>query len=169
LLKVPTSLIANEQLLSASFFYSDFLVSLPKSPSSYDYYVHFEGLDKRNDNWVTSDKIEATTLLLLPEEDNGQESETVHPNQNVHFGMDKLQIQMHEEITKFKTVPRISIGSFVADAWYYSPYPPQYHHLDILYLCEFCLNFYAKEEELLRHDRGCPLTHPPGDEIYRDE
>jgi hypothetical protein len=50
---------------------------------------------------------------------------------------------------------------------YYSPYPQGYHNIDVLYCCEFCLSFYVKEEELKIHMDKCPLTHPPGDEIYR--
>lgn len=60
------------------------------------------------------------------------------------------------------------IGEHQCDAWYYSSYPPTYHNIDTLYLCEFCLSFYAVKTELLRHSLRCPLWHPPGDEVYRD-
>lgn len=71
-------------------------------------------------------------------------------------------------MTKFKTVTRILIGTYQSEAWYYSSYPIYYHNIDCLYICEFCLSFYAMKEELIRHSEKCPLFHPPGDEIYRD-
>lgn len=62
------------------------------------------------------------------------------------------------------------IGKFSCEAWYYSPYPKGYHHIDVLHVCEFCLNFYVSPTELSRHKaNACRLRHPPGDEIYRDE
>jgi histone acetyltransferase HTATIP len=50
---------------------------------------------------------------------------------------------------------------------YYSPYPEGYHNIECLFLCEFCLSFYITKNELNRHVEKCPLTHPPGGEIYR--
>jgi histone acetyltransferase MYST1 len=32
----------------------------------------------------------------------------------------------HEEITKVKNIPRIELGRYEIDAWYYSPYPEEY-------------------------------------------
>jgi histone acetyltransferase MYST1 len=79
----------------------------------------------------------------------------------------------HEEMTKVKNVPRIELGKYEVDAWYYSPYPDEYSgealKEDKLYLCEFCLKYMKKAKTLERHKRKCDLRHPPGDEIYRDE
>jgi hypothetical protein len=55
---------------------------------------------------------------------------------------------MHEEATKFKTIDFIEIGKYKTETWYYSPYPPGYHNLECLYLCEFCLSFYITRSEL---------------------
>ena len=60
------------------------------------------------------------------------------------------------------------MGQYTCNTWYYSPYPKEYHHIDTLYICEFCLNFYVDTDGLIRHSRKCRLRHPPGDEIYRD-
>ena len=43
-----------------------------------------------------------------------------------------------------------------------------YHNIDTLYFCEFCLSFYVTKNELNRHSEKCPLTTPPGDEIFRE-
>ena len=86
-----------------------------------------------------------------------------------HEGMDHASLLAHQEATKFKTIHRIQLGKHKSETWYYSPYPIYYHNIDCLYLCEFCLSFFALEKELKRHSENCPLYHPPGDEIYRDE
>lgn len=83
--------------------------------------------------------------------------------------MDHASLLAHQEATKFKTIHRIQLGKYKSDTWYYSPYPIYYHNIDCLYLCEFCLSFFSLEKELKRHSESCPLYHPPGDEIYRDE
>ena len=80
----------------------------------------------------------------------------------------------HEEITKVKNVPRIELGKWEIDAWYYSPYPDEFsgenlRDRDKLYLCEYCLRYMKQARTLERHKRKCDLRHPPGDEIYRHE
>jgi hypothetical protein len=44
------------------------------------------------------------------------------------------------------------------------PPPPQK-----LYFCEYSLHFFKRRSQLLRHLQKCPLRHPPGDEIYRND
>jgi len=77
----------------------------------------------------------------------------------------------HEEITKVKNIPRIELGRFEIDTWYYSPYPDGYGgdnlREDKLFMCEFCLKYIKRSKTLERHKRKCDLRHPPGDEIYR--
>ena len=77
----------------------------------------------------------------------------------------------HEEITKVKNIPRIELGRYEIDTWYYSPYPDGYGgenlREDKLFMCEFCLKYIKRSKTLERHKRKCDLRHPPGDEIYR--
>jgi len=86
-----------------------------------------------------------------------------------HEGMDATSLRLHEEATKIKTIGNIQIGKFRCETWYYSPYPSGFQGLECLYVCEFCLSFYATAKELERHSIRCVLTHPPGDEIYRHD
>jgi histone acetyltransferase MYST1 len=76
-----------------------------------------------------------------------------------------------EEITKVKNVPRIELGRWEIDTWYYAPYPDEFSgenlREDKLYICEFCLRYMKKAKTLERHKRKCDLRHPPGDELYR--
>ncbi|KAI8459888.1 histone acetyltransferase htatip, partial [Phakopsora pachyrhizi] len=75
--------------------------------------------------------------------------------------------QSHHEISRVKNLDRIQIGKHEVEAWYFSPYPIEFAHTPILYICEFCLLFYGSEFQLYRHRQKCTLLHPPGNEIYR--
>lgn len=77
--------------------------------------------------------------------------------------------QSHSEVSRVKNLDRIQIGKHLVEAWYFSPYPVEYAHTPILYVCEFCLGFWASEKQLERHRTKCTLKHPPGNEIYRHE
>jgi histone acetyltransferase HTATIP len=77
--------------------------------------------------------------------------------------------QSVHEIARVKNLDRIQMGQHEVEAWYFSPYPVEYAHIPILYLCEFCLSFFGSPKMLQRHRRKCTLLHPPGNEIYRHE
>ena len=77
--------------------------------------------------------------------------------------------QSISEVARVKNLNRLQIGKYEVDAWYFSPYPKEYAHLPVLYLCEFCLSFFPSPMMLTRHRRRCTLFHPPGNEIYRHE
>lgn len=75
--------------------------------------------------------------------------------------------QSHSEISRVKNLNKIQMGKHEVEAWYFSPYPAEYAHLPILYLCESCLLYYPSHTQLKRHRTKCTLLHPPGNEIYR--
>ena len=77
--------------------------------------------------------------------------------------------QSISEIARVKNLNRLQIGKHEVDAWYFSPYPKEYAHLPVLYICEFCLAFFPSPMMLSRHRARCTLLHPPGNEIYRHE
>ncbi|KAI0958580.1 hypothetical protein AcV7_004367 [Taiwanofungus camphoratus] len=77
--------------------------------------------------------------------------------------------QSISEIARVKNLNRLQIGRHEVDAWYFSPYPQEYAHLPVLYICEFCLSYFASPFMLSRHRKRCNLLHPPGNEIYRHE
>jgi hypothetical protein len=140
----------------------DYDATKTKEENSYNYYIHFEDHDKRNDDWIPFSRIRKTDKKI--EETNTEENiANLHPNDNPHFGMNNAKLLAHQEITKYKTIFKLQLGKNTTDAWYFSPYPIYYHNLDCLYFCEFCLSFYALESELKRHSLSCPLFHPPGD------
>ena len=44
-----------------------------------------------------------------------------------HGGMSEEAIKEHEEVTKVKNVNFIQLGRHKIEAWYFSPYPAEYH------------------------------------------
>ena len=147
----------------------DYSASLIKDASCYEYYVHYEPLNRRNDQWVPFEYLRELAEEIKEEQSKRKNNkEKLNDKYTEHEGMDHQSLQMHLELTKFKTVQEVQIGPYRCEAWYYSSYPPFYHNIDCLYHCEFCLSFYANKSELLHHCNDCPLYHPPGDEIYRD-
>lgn len=140
---------------------------------SYEYYIHYENYDRRNDHWIKREeivvpKISDEEIKKLKNKPLSND-EKMFPN-NENEGLDKAQIIAHEEATKVRTIDEIVMGNYRCCTWYFSPFPEEYHNVKILYFCEFCLNFYVKKEELERHVKSnCFLRHPPGNEIYRDE
>ncbi len=58
----------------------------------------------------------------------------------------------------------------VQDTWYYSPLPKELlrggNMIDVLYVCEFTLQFFTRKEELKRFQKkylpNNPRRHPPG-------
>lgn len=72
------------------------------------------------------------------------------------------------EVARVKNLNRIQIGRNEVEAWYFSPYPVEYAHLDVIFLCEFCLSYFPSQFMLGRHLKSCTLRHPPGNEVYRD-
>ncbi|KAH9949605.1 histone acetyltransferase [Amylocystis lapponica] len=77
--------------------------------------------------------------------------------------------QSISEIARVKNLNRLQIGRHEVESWYFSPYPQEYAHLPVLYICEFCLSYFASPFMLSRHRKRCNLLHPPGNEIYRHE
>lgn len=73
------------------------------------------------------------------------------------------------EVARVKNLNRIQMGKAEVEAWYFSPYPVEYAHLDVLYLCEFCLSYFPSQFMLGRHLKRCTLRHPPGNEVYRSK
>ncbi|KAG2150916.1 histone acetyltransferase, MYST superfamily [Suillus clintonianus] len=77
--------------------------------------------------------------------------------------------QSISEIARVKNLNRLQIGKHEVEAWYFSPYPKEYAHLPVLYICEFCLAYFPSPMMLSRHRQRCTLFHPPGNEIYRHQ
>lgn len=77
--------------------------------------------------------------------------------------------QNASEVAMVRNLNKIQFGRNLIEPWYFSPYPMEFTECDIMYVCEFCLSYYASEKQFIRHREKCTMLHPPGNEIYRDE
>ena len=83
--------------------------TLPKNPKSaeanFEYYVHYDGYDRRNDEWVTYKRInkEIGSVQTSKKTDHGTPDESGKTiNHDPHEGIDDKQMQLHEQCTKYK-------------------------------------------------------------------
>ena len=141
--------------------------------SSYEYYIHYMGYDRRNDHWIKRKDVSETKVSdeeIKKFKTNQIPTDDIVFHNDENEGMDEAGVKAHEEATKVRTIDEIVMGNYRCCTWYFSPFPEEYHNEKTLYFCEFCLNFYVKKDELERHLKtNCPLRHPPGNEIYRDD
>jgi histone acetyltransferase HTATIP len=77
--------------------------------------------------------------------------------------------QNQAEISRIRNISKVQFGKFDLNPWYFSPYPEDFAHEDVMYICEFCLNYFGDIKSFTRHRTKCTLLHPPGNEIYRDD
>ncbi|KAG9316213.1 histone acetyltransferase, MYST superfamily, partial [Chiua virens] len=125
--------------------------------------------------WTSTPKVKPKVTPLISASMTPHPS---HPNTPPQFSkeqeIEKLRTsgsmtQSISEIARVKNLNRLQIGKHEVDAWYFSPYPKEYAHLPVLYICEFCLSYFPSQMMLTRHRHRCTLLHPPGNEIYRHE
>ncbi|TBU12191.1 histone acetyltransferase [Hamiltosporidium tvaerminnensis] len=83
--------------------------------------------------------------------------------------LDKNQSLATDESNKVKNVRKIRIGNYTVDAWYFSPYPEKIATSEIIYICQYCLFYFATQKQYEIHTKKCDLKHPPGNEIYRNQ
>ncbi|MCJ1239622.1 Histone acetyltransferase [Varicellaria rhodocarpa] len=77
--------------------------------------------------------------------------------------------QNQTEISRVRNLSRVQMGQFELEPWYFSPYPLPFTEEDMIYVCEYCLSYFASPRSFTRHRLKCTLLHPPGNEIYRDD
>mmetsp|Transcript_63301 Transcript_63301/g.169244 ORF Transcript_63301/g.169244 Transcript_63301/m.169244 type:complete len:462 (+) Transcript_63301:202-1587(+) len=141
------------------------------------YYVHWCDFNRRCDSWIDYTAVDPNSTkekIREVRESKKRFDDFTHENHDDHEGLDEASLKEHEQVTKVKNVNRIQMGRHIVETWYFSPLPKEIWKqgddvIDILYFCEFTLNFYKSRAQLERHHgKGC-LRHPPGDEIYRRE
>ena len=76
------------------------------------------------------------------EDESNEEKKRLFDNDE-HQGMDEKTMEAHIKATKVKNISRIILGDNMTPAWYYSPYPEPYHNVETLYICEYCLSYFA--------------------------
>lgn len=74
--------------------------------SNLEFYVHYEGINRRWDEWVNFERIKKWDESLSKKE---MTLESIVENDE-HEGLDERSLAKHEELTKFKTIENIEIG-----------------------------------------------------------
>ena len=127
---------------------------------------------------LSSSRSDAVVTTFIPGEDDIKDKVVTVAARELdeHEGLDEQSLREHEEVTKVKNVSEVQLGKYRMNAWYFSPIPKELfqsgNSVEVLYVCEFTLNFFARKEELLRFQaKTLPRNqrHPPGNEIYRNE
>ncbi|XP_042213219.1 histone acetyltransferase KAT8-like isoform X1 [Homarus americanus] len=154
-----------------------------------EYYVHYDGLNRRLDEWVTKERIDLSELYqrgdktltgndLLNDQTAGRKitrnqkrkHDEINHVQKTYADMDPTTAALekeHEAITKVKYIDRVQIGRFEIDTWYFSPYPEEYGKVPKLYICQYCLKYMRLEKTYRYHLSECTWRQPPGRDIYR--
>lgn len=148
-----------------------------------EYYVHYEGLDRRLDEWIPGDKLEQEIIESASSAKSNHKDESMvtrnkkrkydeinHVQQPIS-DMDPATAALekeHEAITKVKYIDCIQLGRHEVDCWYFSPFPEEYGREPKLYICSFCLRYMKSRKTYSHHRKSCNQRQPPGYEIYRD-
>ncbi|UXI21816.1 ras-related GTP-binding protein A [Sarcoptes scabiei] len=159
--------------------------------SDYEFYVHYDGFNRRMDEWVAFSAIDFNQKCVInsnESKDSFADVSVSDPNvkkltrnqkrkhdeinhvQKTYAEMDPTTAALekeHEEITKIKYIDRIQFGRYEIDTWYFSPFPEEYGKQSKLWICEFCLKYMRFEESFRLHQIKCPIRQPFGREIYR--
>ncbi|XP_065161242.1 histone acetyltransferase KAT8 [Atheta coriaria] len=160
----------------------------------YEYYVHYEGLNRRLDEWVPRSRVMSSQFNMdakmsekmwkeipvasdvLTDTDRKitrnqkRRHDEINHVQKTYAEMDPTTAALekeHEQITKVKYIDRIQIGRFEIDTWYFSPYPEEYGSQNKLWICEYCLKYMRLEKSYRYHMGECTWRQPVGKEIYR--
>ncbi|XP_074647511.1 histone acetyltransferase KAT8-like [Tubulanus polymorphus] len=163
-----------------------------KNDGHHEYYVHYEGFNRRLDEWVTGERFDLGQRIadrtrhkepathLLTDLSDGTDRKITRNQKRKHDEINHVQKtyeemdpttaaleKEHEAITKVKYIDKIQIGKYEIDAWYFSPYPEEYGKQSKLWICEYCLKYMRLEKSFRYHQSQCTWRHPPGKEIYR--
>lgn len=148
-----------------------------------EYYVHYENLDRRLDEWIDAEKLEQEIEASQTDSTHATHNDEVMVTRNKKRKYDEINHvsqpisdmdpataaleKEHEAITKVKYIDRIQLGPYEVDCWYFSPYPEDYGKAPKLYICSFCLRYMKMKKAYLHHRQTCQVRQPPGHEIYR--
>nr|ACO15537.1 Probable histone acetyltransferase MYST1 [Caligus clemensi] len=152
-----------------------------ESMGANEYYVHYEGFNRRLDEWVPRSRIRSSNDAEINQE-NLEDSERkitrnqkhkhdeINHVQKTYAEMDPTTAALekeHEALTKVKYIDRIQFGKYEIDTWYFSPYPEEYGKQPKLWICQYCLKYMKFEKTYRYHSSQCTSRQPPGKEIYR--
>ena len=113
--------------------------------------VHYDGLNRRLDEWVPLDRFDLGSVSEDGKMTRHTKRKVDHEEHEEEGELDLATLKEHEEATKVKNITRIVLGQWMMETWYFSPFPKEYQRADVLYFCEFDLQFFARREQLQRY------------------
>ena len=114
----------------------------------WEYYVHYEGLNRRLDEWVPLDRFDLGSVTEEGKLTRTSKRKFDHEEHEEEGELDLATLKEHEEATKVKNINRIVFGQFQMETWYFSPFPKEHSRADVLYFCEFDLSFFSRKEQV---------------------
>ncbi|GFY67816.1 hypothetical protein TNIN_90131 [Trichonephila inaurata madagascariensis] len=152
----------------------------------YEYYVHYDGCNRRLDEWVESDRFDYSYSSKDSIKNNHNAAHRDQPDrkitrnqkrkhdeinhvQKTYAEMDPTTAALekeHEAITKVKYIDRIQFGKFEIDAWYFSPYPDEYGKQQKLWICEYCLKYMRLEKTYRYHQTRTEWNEVESDAFF---
>ncbi|PGH26852.1 histone acetyltransferase esa1 [Polytolypa hystricis UAMH7299] len=130
--------------------------------------VSLAGTPKADEDVEMVDAVQAEAKAIKQEEDKFAE-EVAREEEIEKLRTSGSMTQNPTEIHRVRNLNRIQMGKFEIEPWYFSPYPASFSDADMVFIDEFCLSYFEDERAFERHRAKCTLTHPPGNEIYRDD
>eukprot|EP00111_Clytia_hemisphaerica_P017818 TCONS_00052684-protein len=166
---------------------SEIIHSRKQPDGSIDYYVHYQGSNRRLDEWVPQDRVDRTRVIpeseskpIIDHPDGESDRKITRNQKRKHDEINHVQKSYeemdpttaalekeHEAITRVKYIDTIEMGRYEIDTWYYSPYPDEYSKVKKLFICEYCCKYMKLELTYRNHVEKCNIRQPPGREIYR--
>lgn len=114
-----------------------------------EFYVHYENFDRRLDEWISAEHIGSPLSVpepLLIVESPKKQHELVDDSKiTTRSRVSQTEYEpTQEEIyaaleedrkqkTKVRNINSVVIGGYKIGVWYFSPFPEDYHDIDILY------------------------------------
>lgn len=130
-------------------------VGTPKATESEDFDMADAAAESKS---VKEDQVQTATGEVIT---RGEEIERLRTGGSM--------TQNPTEIHRVRNLTRLQMGKYDVEPWYFSPYPDSFSDVDLVYIDEFCLSYFDNKRAFERHRAKCTLTHPPGNEIYRDD
>ncbi|ETN72428.1 MOZ/SAS family protein [Necator americanus] len=140
---------------------------------SLEYFVHFDGQDRRLDQWISGDQfIEMAPKHSAGELGGGDTRLTRKRRKNDEELIsldDPGRVDQHRKAPPEKNIEWVVFGSYEIQCWYYSPYRLKKKAVEKLYVCENCL-LYTDDVRMYKCHLAvdCKRTNPPGELIYEE-
>ena len=131
------------------------IVGTPKATDSEDVEMADAGTESQS---IKEDEVQTASGEVIT---RGEEIERLRTSGSM--------TQNPTEIHRVRNLTRLQMGKYDVEPWYFSPYPDSFSDVDLVYIDEFCLSYFDNQRAFERHRHKCTITHPPGNEIYRDD